>query len=210
LSKLIEITLFFFTFGENVSMSFYNLILRMGGWKLDENFKNYNGSCVMLGVPHTSNWDAIYTLAAFKAIGIPVRFTIKKEWMKFPFKTLLLALGAIPIDRSPKLAGQDRLSMTEAMVNLFEGRQSLVVLVTPEGTRSRREQWKTGFYHVAVGAGVPIGLGYLDYKNRKAGVSKFVTPSGDMAKDMHEIMSFYANIEGKNPENFSVDKRYYP
>jgi 1-acyl-sn-glycerol-3-phosphate acyltransferase len=191
-------------------MSIWTLILKMGGWKLDENFRNYNGSCVMLGVPHTSNWDAVYALAAFNAIGIPVKFTIKKEWLKFPLRKLWLSMGAIPIDRSPKLAGQERLSMTEAMINLFKEKQALVVLVTPEGTRSRREEWKTGFYHVAAGAGVPIGLGYLDYKNRIAGVSKFVTPSGDMAKDMHEIMDFYSKIQGKNPDNFSVDKRYYP
>jgi 1-acyl-sn-glycerol-3-phosphate acyltransferase len=191
-------------------MSIYTLILKLGRWKLDDNFRNYNGSCVMLGVPHTSNWDAVYSLAAFNAIGIPVKFTIKKEWLKFPFKHLWLSMGAIPIDRSPKMAGQERISMTEAMINLFKETKPLVVLVTPEGTRSKREEWKTGFYHVALGAGVPIGLGYLDYKKRIAGVSKFVMPSGDMAKDMHEIMEFYAHIEGKNPLNFSVDKRYYP
>ena len=189
-------------------MSIWSLILKMGGWKLDDNFRNYNGSCVMLGVPHTSNWDAVYALAAFNAIGIPVKFTIKKEWLKFPLRKLWLSMGAIPIDRSPRLPGQDRLSMTDAMIDLFKQTKPLVVLVTPEGTRSLREEWKTGFYHVASGAGVPIGLGYLDYKNRIAGVSKFVMPSGDMAKDMHEIMEFYVNIEGKNPENFSVDKRY--
>jgi 1-acyl-sn-glycerol-3-phosphate acyltransferase len=98
--------------------------------------------------------------------------------------------------------------MTQAMINLFDDDKDLVVLVTPEGTRSLRTKWKTGFYHVAVGANVPIGLGYLDYKNKKAGVGKLVYPSGDMHKDMKEIMDFYKNIPAKHPELFSIDTDY--
>jgi hypothetical protein len=98
--------------------------------------------------------------------------------------------------------------MTEAMIELFTQNNDLAVMVTPEGTRSLRTKWKTGFYHVAVGAKVPIGLGYLDYKNKVAGVGKIVIPSGDMQKDMREIMAFYKNIEGKHPEKFSIDKDY--
>ena len=85
----------------------------------------------------------------------------------------------------------------------------LVMLVTPEATRAKREQWKTGFYHVAVNAGVPIALAYMDYAKKKTGVGKIVYPSGDMQKDMTEIMQFYAQIHAKFPEDFSVDQRYY-
>jgi hypothetical protein len=96
------------------------------------------------------------------------------------------------------------------MIELFSQNKELAVMVTPEGTRSLRTKWKTGFYHVAVGAKVPIALGYLDYKNKEAGVGKIIWPSGDMAKDMREIMAFYQNIQGKHPEKFSIDLDYKP
>lgn len=162
----------------------------------------------MIASPHTSNWDFIFARSAFSLLRIPVRFTVKREWLRFPFKGIMNALGAIGIDRSPKRPGEPRPSMTDAMIELFEKNKELVVLVTPEGTRKKVTKWKTGFYHVAVGAKVPIALGYLDYKNKIAGVGKMIFPSGDMAKDMKEIMDFYKNIAGKFPEKFSVDLDY--
>lgn len=141
-------------------------------------------------------------------MGIPIRFTVKREWVRFPFGLVMNALGAIGIDRSARREGEQRLSTTEAMIRLFDGQEELVVMVTPEGTRSLRTKWKTGFYHVAAGAGVPIALGYLDFENKIAGVGRLVYPSGDMDKDMREIMAFYAPIKGKHPELFSVDLDY--
>lgn len=178
------------------------------GWKLDDHLKNDFKRCVMIASPHTSNWDLIFARAAFSLMGIPIRFTVKHEWLRFPFKSTMLALGAIGIDRSPKKPGDPRPSMTESMIDLFEKNEELVVMVTPEGTRKKVTKWKTGFYHVAVGAKVPIGLGYLDYKNKVAGVGKMLYPSGDMEKDLREIMAFYKPIQGKHPEKFSVDLEY--
>lgn len=178
------------------------------GWKLDDHLKADFRKCVMLAVPHTSNWDLVFARAAFSLLNIPVRFTVKKEWLRFPFGGIMKALGAIGIDRSPKKAGEQRPSMTEAMIELFNGRNELVVLVTPEGTRSLRTKWKTGFYHVAVGANVPIALGYLDYKNKIAGVGDVFMPTGNMKQDMKRIMDFYKPIQGKYPEKFSVDLDY--
>ena len=109
---------------------------------------------------------------------------------------------------SPKKPGDPRPSMTEAMVQLFKDHKELAVMVTPEGTRSLRTKWKTGFYHVAADAKVPIGLGYLDYANKVAGVGYMLHPSGDKDKDMREIMAFYKNIKGKHPEKFSIDLDY--
>ena len=83
------------------------------------------------------------------------------------------------------------------------------MLVTPEATRAKQEQWKTGFYHVATMQVYPIALAYMDYAKKKTGVGKIVYPTGDYEKDMAEIMDFYSQINAKFPENFSVDKRYY-
>jgi len=182
------------------------------GWRLDENLTGALNKdvrrCVMIASPHTSNWDIVFARAAFSLLDVPMRFTVKHEWLRFPFKGLMLAMGAIGIDRSPKKPGDPRPSMTEAMIELFAQNKELAVMVTPEGTRSLRTKWKTGFYHVAVGAKVPIGLGYLDYANKVAGVGKMLYPSGDMDKDLREIMAFYKDIKGKHPEKFSIDLDY--
>ncbi|MDW7694151.1 1-acyl-sn-glycerol-3-phosphate acyltransferase [Flammeovirgaceae bacterium SG7u.111] len=174
------------------------------GWKLGKyDFESVN-RCVMIAAPHTSNWDLYFARCAFFLMGIPLRFTIKKEWFKFPANLLIGPLGGIAIDRSPKPGLTRKRSMVDAMADLFEENEELSVMVTPEGTRSKVTRWRSGFYNVAVKAGVPIGLGYLDYKNKVAGVGKMVYPTGDFKADMKIINDFYKDIEGKHPEKFSL------
>lgn len=179
------------------------------GWEIDNHWPLNLDQCVMIAAPHTSNWDALYARLALKAMGVNVRITIKDSYMKFPFGPFVRAMGGIGIDRRPKVEGEQRLSMVNVMSNLFKDHPKLVMLVTPEGTRAKQEQWKTGFYHVATNAGVPIALAYMDYAKKKTGVGKIVYPTGDYEKDMAEIMDFYAQIHAKFPESFSVDQRYY-
>lgn len=179
------------------------------GWEIDNHWPLDLDQCVMIAAPHTSNWDALYTRLALKALGVNVRLTIKDSYMKLPFGPFVRALGGIGIDRTPKAEGEPRPSMVQVMTGLFKDHPKLVMLVTPEATRAKQEQWKTGFYHVATGAGVPIALAYMDYAKKKTGVGKIVYPTGDYEKDMAEIMDFYSQINAKFPENFSVDKRYY-
>lgn len=183
--------------------------LGLMGWEIDNHWPLDLDQCVMIAAPHTSNWDALYARLALKALGVNVRITIKDSYMKFPLGPFVRGMGGIGIDRGPKVEGQERPSMVQVMSDLFKEHPKLVMLVTPEATRAKREQWKTGFYHVAVTAGVPIALAYMDYKNKKTGIGKIVYPSGDMQKDMAEIMAFYAQIHAKFPEDFSVDQRYY-
>ena len=183
--------------------------LKMMGWEIDNHWPLDLDQCVMIAAPHTSNWDALYARLALKALGVNVRLTIKDSYMKFPFGPFVRALGGIGIDRTPKAEGEPRPSMVEVMTDLFKDHPKLVMLVTPEATRAKQEQWKTGFYHVATSAGVPIALAYMDYAKKKTGVGKIVYPTGDYEKDMAEIMDFYSLINAKFPENFSVDKRYY-
>jgi len=184
------------------------LFLKLIGWRVQENMPEGIERCVMIASPHTSNWDFPIAKAAFILMGIPLKFTIKQSWFKFPFNLIFGPMGGIPINRTPKKPGEERPSTVEAMASLFEEYDKLAVMVTPEGTRSLRTEWKTGFYHVAKLAGVPIGLGFLDYKEKLAGVGKVIYPSDDMEKDLREIMAFYQTITGKHPEKFSVDTRY--
>ncbi|MEM7102480.1 MAG: 1-acyl-sn-glycerol-3-phosphate acyltransferase [Bacteroidota bacterium] len=178
------------------------------GWKVGPDVPKEANRCVMIASPHTSNWDFVFARAAFQILGIPVKYTVKKEFVRFPFKSLMLYLGAIAIDRSPRKPGEKRASQTDAMIRLFEDNDELAVMVTPEGTRSLRTEWKTGFYYVAKGGDVPICFGYLDYKKKIAGVGGFLHPSGDMDADLSKIMAFYKDIQGKFPEKFSTDLRY--
>lgn len=182
--------------------------LEMMGWELDNHWPLDLDQCVMIAAPHTSNWDALYARLALKALGVNVRLTIKDSYMKLPCGPFVRAMGGIGIDRTPKNAGEPRLSMVQVMTDLFKQHPKLVMLVTPEATRAKQEEWKTGFYHVAISAGVPIALAYMDYAKKKTGVGKIVYPTGDYEKDMAEIMDFYAQISAKFPEKFSVDTRY--
>ncbi len=185
----------------------FKLIFKLKGWKLKtETIKGIKQS-ITIAAPHTSNWDLPISKAAFDLMELPMRFTVKKEWVKFPFKRLMLNLGAIAIDRTPKKEGDPRPSMVEAMANLFAENEILHIMVTPEGTRSLRTEWKTGFWHTAKLANVPILCGYLDYEKKVAGIGKIIYPT-DLEKDMREITQFYKDIKGKFPEKFSTDLRY--
>lgn len=183
-------------------------IFSLTGWKFKNNMPEDIKQCVMIADPHTTNRDFLYTRLAFLLMDIPVRITIKKSYMRFPYGPFARALGCIGIDRRPKKEGEERPSMVQVMVDLFKEHDDLVMLVTPEGTRSLRTKWKTGFYHIAVLVNVPVALGYLDYKKKEAGVGKVVYPSGDMEKDMQEIMAFYKKITPHTPEKFSIDLDY--
>ena len=186
------------------------LSLKSLGWTIDNHWSPEINQCVMIAAPHTSNWDALYARLALKAMAVPVRITIKDSYMRFPFGPFIRAMGGIGINRRPKQAGEERPSMVQVMTDLFAQHPKLVMLVTPEGTRARREHWKSGFYHVAINAGVPIALSYLDYQKKTAGVGKIIYPTGNIEQDMREIMQFYADISPKFPELFSLDTRYLP
>ena len=155
----------------------------------------------MIAAPHTSNWDFFYARAAFFIMGIPVKTTIKKEAMFFPLNLVLRFFGVIPIDRNKKADGLTRKnSLVDAMVQLFEERERLVILITPEGTRKYVARWKTGFYHVAKGAEVPIILGYLDYEKKHAGIGPIIYPGNDLDEDLENILEFYRSVKGRYPE----------
>ena len=122
---------------------------------------------------------------------------------------MITALGALWIDRSPKVAGDKCLSMTQVMVELFaNSKEAMSVLVTPEGTRAKVTQWKTGFYYTALEAKVPICLAFMDYATHTTGVGMCFMPTGNIEQDMKLIMDYYKDVTAKFPGNFSLDTRY--
>lgn len=176
------------------------------GWKVAGEYPANVPKSVMIAAPHTSNWDLVFARGAFFIMGVPVRYTIKKEMMRFaPLGWLLKQLGAIPVERNPDRArklGQG--SLVYGMVRLFDSHEKLVILVTPEGTRKFVTKWKTGFYYTALRAGVPIVLGYLDYAKKHAGIGPTIYPSGNLQEDMKKILTFYAGITPKFPEQGTI------
>ena len=185
----------------------FNFLFKLAGWKVTHQLPKDIAKCVIIALPHTSNWDFVYAMGALSEMKIKTRFTIKKEWFKFPFKGLMTKLGALPIDRT-KNADGTRKGTVEAMVDLFNSRKELLLLITPEGTRSRVDKWRTGFYYVALKAKVPIALGFIDYAKRECGIDKLIYPTGNYNADMQLIMDCYKNVTGKNPENFALDTSF--
>jgi len=177
-------------------------IFRLKGWQVQGSLPPELKQCVIIGAPHTSNWDFIYMMAVFYHHSIPTYFTIKKEWLRFPLSTIFKSIGAIAIDRSPRRAGKKRVSSLDIMVNLFSEYEYVGVLVTPEGTRSPVKQWKMGFYHIAVRAKVPIVLGYVDYAKKQAGMRQVFYPTGNQKQDILAIRAFYRDITPCYPDKF--------
>lgn len=165
------------------------------GWKVIGAVPKELKKLVMIAAPHTSNWDLLYARAAFYIMGVPVRYTVKKELFFFPLGSILNGVGGIPIDRKTKG------NMVDKMATLFNEREELTILITPEGTRSYAPEWKKGFYYIALAANVPISLGYLDYEKKHAGVGPLIYPTGNYEEDLDKIQSFYRDITAKFPEN---------
>ena len=177
------------------------------GWTISHDTPEGLERSVVIAAPHTSNWDIIYARGGFLQLNIPLRFAIKSDWIRFPFRRIMTRWGALPIYRNQKV-GEAKKSRVEVMAELYDEHKDIAIMVAPEGSRSLRKQWKTGFYYVALKANVPIGLGYLDYQKKEAGIARLLWPSGDLEKDMLEIMAFYASISPRYPELFSLDERY--
>ena len=168
-------------------------ILRLIGWKAEGQIPEVP-KYVMIGYPHTSNWDTLLGLLVFKALGVRLNWVGKHTLFKPPLGWLIRALGGIPVDRS------DPRDFVEQMIDVFKTSEELVLTLSPEGTRKKTDHWKTGFYRIAKGAGVPISMAFLDYSRKTGGFGPLLYPGGDLEKDIKRMQEFYAPVRGKFPE----------
>ncbi|MDL2255002.1 lysophospholipid acyltransferase family protein [Parabacteroides sp. OttesenSCG-928-G06] len=171
-------------------------ILRLTGWKIGSTEGVELPKCVICVAPHTSNWDFPIGKIVYSAIGVTASFLIKKDWFFFPFNLLFKSIGGVPIDRDR------RTSVTEQMVAEFNSRDRFQLAITPEGTRKPVEEWKKGFYFIALEAKVPILLAYIDYGKKEAGMKAVFYPTGNVTEDIYTIRSYYRDVKGRKPENF--------
>ena len=171
------------------------LFLKLTGWKAVGQLpqeKKY----VLIAAPHTSNWDLPYMLAITFVLRAKIYWMGKEQIFKPPFKHLMMWMGGIPVDRSKSN------NLVDFTASILDKSEALVVAVPPEGTRSKVKRWKTGFYHIASKAQVPIVFGFLDYKKKEGGLGSSLKPTGNIDKDMEVVKSFYGNIQGKFPSQY--------
>ena len=155
---------------------------------------------MLIGAPHTSNWDFAFMLAICWRHGFSPLWLGKHTLFKPPFGWVMRALGGIPVNR----AHPGRL-VEEIVARVRAGHQFFLV-VAPEGTRHRGKQWKSGFYRIARDTHLPVVLGYVDSATRTAGLGPTITLTGDVSADMDRIRDFYADKQGIHPEHFTPPK----
>lgn len=174
------------------------LCLALRGWKLQGQPPSAP-KYVMITLPHTSNWDFPIALAMAFVYGFDMHWMGKDSLFAGWRGPVMRWLGGIPINRS---SSNNVVSQTIAA---FQASERLIVAIPPEGTRSKVARWKTGFYYIALGANVPIALGFLDYKKKIGGFLSTFLPTGDIDKDIEAIRARYVGISGKFAENCTVD-----
>jgi 1-acyl-sn-glycerol-3-phosphate acyltransferase len=174
-------------------------ILTSFGWKVVTEVDLPTKSVICVA-PHTSNWDFVIGQLYAWATGIKSSFLMKDSWFFFPLASLFKRMGGIPVNRSQKNA------ITATLIELCNNSDSFFLTITPEGTRSLVEQWKTGFYNIAVGANVPIILAFIDYKRKEVGIKHVFIPTGDIDIDLPVIQSYYKADMALHPEKFNTSK----
>ncbi len=160
-------------------------LLDLSGWAFEDGVPAER-KYVCVAAPHTSNWDGLLLVALAQSVGLEMSWMIKSEWVRGPMGVVLRPLGAVGIDRSA------RHDVVKQMIEAFAKTDDLVLTIPPEGTRKRTEYWRSGFYHIARGAHVPVVPGYLDYARKRGGLGPPIWMTGDVRADMDKIRAFYA------------------
>ena len=166
--------------------------LALFGWHIVGQAPNLS-KFVAIGAPHTSNWDFPLGMLLFIALGLRVSWMGKDSFVNGPGKRIWHWMGGIPINRRAAHG------VVEQMIDVFNDREKFVLGITPEGTRSKVAQWKSGFYHIAQGAGVPIFPIEIDYKLKRFRLHPAFIPSGELAIDLPQIQAFFAEAHAKRP-----------
>jgi 1-acyl-sn-glycerol-3-phosphate acyltransferase len=167
-------------------------LLRLFGWRTDV-IPPHTTRYVLIGAPHTSNWDFVVILLFIAAEEIPVRWLGKDSLFRWPMGIFWRSMGAIPVNR------RESTNLVDQVAALYDSCNELIIGLSPEGTRKKASHWRSGFYYIALKARVPIVMAYLDYGNKVCGLGPSLKPSGDIQADFKMIKDFYSGIMGKYP-----------
>ncbi len=171
-------------------------LLRLGGWTAVGE-KLAVSKAVFIAAPHTSNWDGIWALIYKVSIGLEIHFFAKQSLFWFPLGALLRGLGGIPLNRN------EPGSAVRQAVDAFEENDEFYFALAPEGTRSLRSHWKSGFYRIAMDANVPVVLGFFDYRRKRIGIGPVIELTGDRDTDLATMREFYRTMTARWPEKAS-------
>lgn len=150
--------------------------------------------CVIVGVPHTTNWDFVFFLGATAALGVRPSFMGKHTLFKWPMTRFMHDMGGVPVDRTAK--GRN---YVDQVVEVFARSDELALVVAPEGTRSATRPWRSGFYHIALRAGVPLVPAWVDDKTGRGGLGPAIMPSGNYRADLERLLAYYRSVMPGHP-----------
>jgi len=167
-----------------------NVIATRIGWRVEAKLP-VPQKCVIIGAPHTSGADLFATFLLMGSLGMKFHWVAKDSLFRGPLGWSLRSLGGIPVNR------REQTGFVQRMASMFPQRDVFRLAILPEGTRSRANYWKTGFYYIAQAAGVPIILGFADYKRKVVGLGPSLIPAGDIQADFQKIRTFYTGITGR-------------
>jgi 1-acyl-sn-glycerol-3-phosphate acyltransferase len=153
---------------------------------------------VIIAAPHTSNWDFPYYIGLTQTMGIKPHFMGKETLFRWPMRNFMLDMGGVPVVRN---SGGN---YVQAMIDEFAKRDEFMLTIAPEGTRGSVRKWKTGFYHIAMGANVPIVVGMMDYGKNTGGLGPAIWPTGDYEADMVKVAEAYASVTPKHQAKGNV------
>jgi len=165
-------------------------IVVAAGWRLEGTLPNVP-KLILIGAPHSSFWDGVWGLLMKTALGLRIGIMIKAELHRGPAGPLLRALGSIPVQRNKAFGVVDQ------MVERFNASDRLWLGITPEGTRRPVKRWKSGFWQIARGAGVPVQLVYFDYPSKTIGLGPLLQMGPDLEQELAQIRAWYAPYRGK-------------
>lgn len=191
----------------SISQKICKLILKATGWTAETKIE-IPKKCIFCVAPHTSNMDFWVGKIGYTSLGsVRPNFLIKSEWFRFPFNLFFGPIGGIPVYRN---RNKDKKSsaMVDAIIEEAKKRDTFQLAITPEGTRSKNNKWKRGFYRIAKGANIPILIVALDFGRKKVYISHQAEITGDEDKDIKAIQRWYVDndIKGKYPEKFSIEE----
>jgi 1-acyl-sn-glycerol-3-phosphate acyltransferase len=172
-------------------------ILKSLGWTIEVDWPE-SRKYVLIVYPHTSNWDFLLGICAARALGLDAHYIGKHSLFRKPYGWFFRALGGISVDRRRKE------NLIQQVAAQFDAADEFVLGLAPEGTRSKTDHWKSGFYHIARAAKVPVAMAYLDYGEKKIGLGGTFWPSDDIDQSYTLARRFFSGIRGKNQGQESV------
>ncbi|HRH65767.1 MAG TPA: lysophospholipid acyltransferase family protein [Bacteroidia bacterium] len=170
----------------------YKFFFEQSGWKINGDVPRDIKKYIIIVAPHTSNWDFPLGLAVRSIMKFPSNFLGKKELFRPPFGWLFRKLGGFPVDRKGSH------NLVDQVADIFNREEQFIIAIAPEGTRKNVSKWKTGFYHIALKAKIPIVMAAMDYPSKTVFFSLPFFPTGNMKEDVLSMENFFRDKRGKN------------